>query len=100
MLASSRTTEGELSALSERADGWIRTLEGRIRASEHRLARLTADPASPIAGIAAELRRIEEMQPDLVELQALATELRTRAHEMRTEWLLRQSGARRRPPDT
>jgi hypothetical protein len=80
-------TEAELRALSEQADGWARTLEGQIHASERRLGELVADPASPLAEIAAELRRVEILRPELEEFRSLLAELELRAHELRGAWL-------------
>jgi hypothetical protein len=80
-------TEAELRKLSEQADGWARTLEGQIHASERRLRELVADPASPLAEIAAELRRVEILRPELEEFRSLLAELELRAHELRGAWL-------------
>jgi hypothetical protein len=84
-------TEGELRTLAEQADGWARALKAQIQGSERRLRELHADPASPLADIAAELRRVETLRPELEELRALAIELEIRTRELRTRWLLRQA---------
>jgi hypothetical protein len=99
VLADRPATESELRSLAEEADGWKRALQAQIRASERRVDELSADPASSLAPIAAELRRIENLRPELVEVMSLHEELEQRARAMRTEWLLRQadSAPRSRP---
>ena len=97
VLADQPATEGELRTLSEQADAWVRTLQAQIQASERRLRELTADPATALTEIAAELRRVETLSPELVEMRSLLSELEKRARELRTMWLLQQtrsSGAR------
>jgi hypothetical protein len=42
--------------------------------------------------IAAELRRVEALRPQLEELESLLAALERRARELRTEWLARQAG--------
>jgi hypothetical protein len=91
LLADRPATESDLRTLSEEADAWARALKAQIDGSERRLRELTADPASPLAEIASELRRVETLRPELNELQSLLDELERRARELRTEWLLRQA---------
>jgi hypothetical protein len=92
-------TESELRTLAEQADAWARTINGQIQASERRLRRLSANPASSLAQIAAELRRVDTLRPQLHEVRSLLTDLENRARELRTEWLLSQatSAPSRRP---
>jgi hypothetical protein len=99
VLADRPATESELRTLAEEADAWKRALEAQIRASERRVEELSSDPAGSLAPIAAELRRIESLRPELVEVRSLHEELEQRARAMRTEWLLRQadSAPRSRP---
>jgi chromosome segregation ATPase len=92
ILASGTVTESELRELSEQADGWARTLRAQIRASERKLRTLNRDPGSPISEIADELRRVETLRPQLREVRSLLAELETRARELRTAWLRRQTG--------
>jgi hypothetical protein len=80
-------TEAELRTLSERAGGWARTLEGQIHASERRLRELAADPASSLADIAGELRRVDSLSPELAEVRSLLAGLELRAHRLRSTWL-------------
>lgn len=96
MLADRPATEAELRALSEDAEAWMRALGAQIRSSEARVTELSADPSSPLAPIAAELRRIEALRPELVEVESLHDELENRARAMRTQWLLRQADSARR----
>ena len=84
-------TEAELRTLSEQADAWARALQAQINGSERRLRELHRDPASPLADIAAELRRVETLRPELDELRSLLAELEARARELRAGWLLRQA---------
>jgi uncharacterized coiled-coil DUF342 family protein len=93
LLADRPATESDLRTLSEEADAWARALKAQIGGSERRLRELTADSASPLSEIAAELRRVETLRPELTELQSLLDELGRRARELRTEWLLRQAEA-------
>ena len=94
-------TESELRTLTEQAEAWARTVNGQIEASERRIRRLTSNPASSLAQIAAELRRVENLRPQLNEVRSLIEDLEHRARELRTEWLLTQasSGVSRRSAD-
>ena len=84
-------TEAELRALTEQADAWARAVHGQIQASERRIRRLSANPASSLAQIASELKRVERLRPQLNEVRTLLGDLETRARELRTEWLLSQA---------
>jgi chromosome segregation ATPase len=91
VLESRPATESELRTLSEQADAWERALTGQIEASERRLRRLNANPASSLAQIALELRRVEKLRPQLKEVRSLLADLEERARQLRTEWLLSQA---------
>jgi hypothetical protein len=95
VLADRPATEAELRTLSEQADAWARTVGGQIESSERRIQRLQQNPASSLAQIAAELRRVERLRPQLYEVQRLKTDLEARARQVRTEWLLSQATSRR-----
>src|SRR5947209_16099477 len=84
-------TETELRTLKEQAEAWERTVNGQLQASERRLRRLSANYASSLAQIAGELRRVENLRPQLNEVRSLLAELENRARELRTEWLLSQA---------
>ena len=46
-----------------------------------------ADPASSLAEVAAAVRTVNELRPDLDELRALLAEVEGRAREFRASWL-------------
>jgi hypothetical protein len=94
-------TESELRVLTEQAEAWARTVDAQIHSSEHRIASLNSNPASSLAQIAGELRRVETLRPQLREVQSLLSDLENRARELRTQWLLTQAtstGATTRRP--
>lgn len=84
-------TETELRSLSEQAEAWALTVGGQIESSERRIRRLNQNPASSLAQIAAELRRVEQLRPQLNEVRTLIADLELRARQVRTEWLLSQA---------
>jgi chromosome segregation ATPase len=84
-------TETELRTLTEQAEAWARTVNGQLEASERRIRRLNANPASSLTQIASELRRVEKLRPQLNEVRSLLTGLEQRARQVRTEWLLSQA---------
>jgi len=88
-------TETELRSLSEQADAWARAVSGQIESSERRIRRLNQNPASSLAQIAAELRRVERLRPQLNEVRSLRADLEQRARQVRTEWLLSQATSAR-----
>lgn len=81
------TTESELRTLADQAGGWARATEAQLRSAEARLERLNADPTSPIAQIAAEVRRAEALKRELEEARALIEGLEQRTRELRTAYL-------------
>jgi chromosome segregation ATPase len=85
-------TEADLRSLLEQGEAWQRALNAQIDGSERRLEELTARPETPLHEIAAELRRVEALRPQLEELESLLAALERRARELRTEWLARQAG--------
>src|ERR671922_2454012 len=91
VLESRPPTEAELRSLNEQAEAWARTLSGQIESSERRIRRLNQNPASSLAQIAAELRRVDRLRPQLNEVRSLVVDLENRARELRTEWLLSQA---------
>lgn len=95
VLTDQLATEAKLRSRSEEAEAGIRALEAQIRGSERRLRDLSSDAESSLTEIASELRRVETLRPELVELTSLQTELDRRARELRTEWLLRQTRSAR-----
>ena len=85
-------TEADLRSLLEQGEAWQRALHAQIDGSERRLVELTARPETTLHEIAAELRRVETLRPQLEELESLLAALERRARELRTEWLARQAG--------
>jgi chromosome segregation ATPase len=97
VLDSRPATETELRTLKEQAEAWERTVNGQLAASERRIRRLNSNPASSLAKIAGELRRVENLRPQLNEVRSLLAELENRARELRTEWLLSQASSGKTP---
>jgi predicted RNase H-like nuclease (RuvC/YqgF family) len=87
VVAGEVATESELRSLADEADGWHRATEAQLHAAEARLTELNADPASPLADIAAEVRRVEALSRELKEARALIEALEHRTRELRTAWL-------------
>jgi hypothetical protein len=86
-------TESELRTLAGEADGWLRATEAHLQAAEARLASLNADHSSPLAEIAAEVRRVEALSRDRQEARRLVDGLETRTRELRTAWLKHHADA-------
>ena len=84
-------TEAELRALAEQSDALVRVSVARVHASERRLDELTSDPATSLSELAAELHRVESGRRELTEARSLQGALQERAHELRSNWLLRQT---------
>jgi hypothetical protein len=92
-------SESELRKLADEAGGWLRATEARLRSAEGRLSKLNADPVSPLAEIAAEVRRVEALTRELGEARRLSAGLERRTRELRTAWLKHhaESGSPLRP---
>jgi chromosome segregation ATPase len=93
VIGNTPATEAELRGLLEEGDAWARTLQAQIDAAERRLDELTAEEDGQLAEIASELRRVEELRPQLLEMQSLLADLDARARQLRTERLARRSGS-------
>jgi chromosome segregation ATPase len=93
VVAGEVATEAELRALDDEAGGWLRTTEARLHAAELRLTELNADPASPLAEIATEVRRAEALSAELQEARRLIEGLERRTRELRTAWLKHHADA-------
>jgi hypothetical protein len=87
VVAGEVATESELRALADEAVGWVRATEAQLHAAERRLTELNTDPASPLAAIAAEVRRVEALSRELQEARRLIGGLELRTRELRTAWL-------------
>lgn len=95
VVAGESASEADLEELSDHASGLARALDAQVRASEQRLARLNADPASPLTEIASELRRVDALIGQLDEARALSAGLERRAREIRTTWLKQHAASKR-----
>ena len=93
VVAGEVATEAELRALDDEAGGWLRATEGQLHAAEDRLTRLNADPAAPLAEIAAEVRRVDSLTRERDEARGLIDGLERRTRELRTAWLKHHADA-------
>jgi hypothetical protein len=80
-------TEGELRKLAEEGRACTLIIGAQLERSERRLAELSSDPSSSLVEVAAALRAVNELRPDLLELEDLLAALRGRAREFRVSWL-------------
>jgi len=80
-------TESVLRKLTEEGAACSLILEARLERHERHLTELSSDPASSLAAIAAEVRAINELKPDLDELHVLLADLDAHARELRASWL-------------
>lgn len=87
VVAGANATESELRTLADQAGGWKRATEAQLRAAEQRLAGMNSDPASPLAEIAAEVRRADALTHELGEARELIEGLERRTRELRTSYL-------------
>ena len=76
-----------LRKLTEQGAACALILDARLERHERRLTELSSDPASSLAAIAAEVRSINELKPDLEELHGLLDALNAHARELRASWL-------------
>jgi hypothetical protein len=88
-----QASEGEMRTLADHAGGWARATDAQLQAAEVRLAQLNADPASSLAQIAFELRRVEALSHEREEIRRLSDGLEQRARELRTAWLTQHAEA-------
>ena len=93
VVAGAEPTEAELRTLTEDGQSLARALEASIRSSEARLSELSADPASSVSELAAELRRVELLRVELDDLRADLAVLDRRARALRGKWLGRDAPA-------
>ena len=73
--------------LREVVVGGKATTEAQLRAADARLGKLNADPASPLAEMAEEIRRVDALGEELEEARSLLAGLEERARELRTAYL-------------
>ena len=88
-------TEAELRKLSEEGRACLLILNAQLARNERLLAELSSDPSSSLAETAAALRQVNELRPDVEELETLLAELQERARKYRATWL---SSSRARAP--
>ncbi len=93
VVAGEIVSEAELRALDDEAGGWLRATEAQLRAAEDRLTKLNSDPATPLAEIAAEVRRAETLSRERDEARRLIDGLEQRTREVRTAWLKHHADA-------
>jgi hypothetical protein len=87
VLGARPVTEAELRRLFEEGQACALILGGQLEKEEARLARLGADPAASFTELAAALRRVNELRPDLEELRRLLDDLGDQARELRAAWV-------------
>jgi chromosome segregation ATPase len=80
-------TEAELRKLAEEGRACELILGGQLQRSEQRLEALSSDPTSSLVEIAAALREVNELRPNLDELEALLGAVQGRAREFRVRWV-------------
>jgi chromosome segregation ATPase len=80
-------TEATLRKLTEQGTACALILDARLERLERRLTELSADPESSLAEIAATMREVNELRPDLEELHSLLDALGAHARELRSAWL-------------
>jgi predicted RNase H-like nuclease (RuvC/YqgF family) len=93
VVAGEVATESELRTLADEAVGWLRATKAQLQAAERRLTELNADPASPLAELASEVRRVERLSRELQEARRLIEGLERRTRELRTAWLTHHAEA-------
>ena len=82
-------TEAELRKLMDEGRVSAKLVRGRLERGEERLSELVADPVTPLADLASALRTVNELRPQLEELESILSELNERAPELRRSWLAR-----------
>jgi hypothetical protein len=80
-------TEAELRKLAEQGHACALILGAQLAKDEQRLGDLSADPSSSLSEIASMLRAVNELRPDVEELETLLAGLEGRARELRGSWL-------------
>jgi hypothetical protein len=80
-------TEAELRKLAEEGAACELLLAAQLERRERALARLSSDPSSSLSEMAAALREVNTLRPDLDELRLLLDELKARARQFRRSWV-------------
>jgi chromosome segregation ATPase len=92
VLGDRRVTEADLRRLAEEGRACALILRAQVAKREQALTALSSDPASSLSEIADALRDVNQLRPDLTELEALLGELQGRAREFRLAWVSATSG--------
>jgi chromosome segregation ATPase len=87
VLEDRRVTEAELRKLAEEGRACALIMSAQLTKREQALASMSSDPASSLSEIAAALRDVNGLRPDLEELNSLLDELQHRAREVRRAWV-------------
>ena len=82
-------TEAELRKLSEDGRASALLVRALLEKSERRLDELASDPETPLTDLADALREVQDLSPELDELQTLLAQLNGRAREFRQSWVAR-----------
>jgi len=87
VLTGEPVTEAELRNLFEEGRACELILGGELENGERRLGQLASDPESSLTEMAAAVRVVNALRPDLDELRGLLADLEGRAREFRASWL-------------
>jgi chromosome segregation ATPase len=87
VIADHTVTEATLRKVTEQGRACALILDARLERLERGLAELSTDAESSLADIAAAMRAVSELRPDLEELHALLDDLDAHARELRASWL-------------
>jgi chromosome segregation ATPase len=87
VIADHTVTEATLRKLTEQGRACALILDARLARLERRLTELSSDPESSLADIAATMRAVNELRPELDELHTLLDALGAHARELRSGWL-------------
>ena len=71
VLDSQPLTEADLRKLSEQGQACLLIMSGQLKQREQRLAELVSDQTSSLAEVAAALRDLKQLRPELHELRAV-----------------------------
>jgi hypothetical protein len=93
VLGDRRVTEADLRRLAEEGRACALILRAQLAKREQTLTALSADPASSLSDIAEALREVNQLRPDLAELETLLDALEEHARQFRLAWVSAASGA-------
>ena len=93
VLGDRRVTEADLRRLAEEGRACALILRAQLAKREQALTALSADSASSLSDIAEALRDVNQLRPDLAELDGLLDDLEERARQFRLAWVSAAGGA-------